>query len=419
MNKINFENLPSTNTPINAQNLNAIQNNAETEINKLRNALINNKGTLTGTNLTANDSADNKIDKFDIKGNSIQNGTPSPSNKVEIQSAGDSNSINIEICAKNIFNKNNANIINGYIDTTHSSITSSSSARSIYIPCKPNTTYTIQKLASPNARAIAYTTELPVIGTETYGFVNIAANETSGAITTGNDAKFLIIRLWTSTQDTTVTLEEMLASVQIEENPTKTTYKNYQGQSFLVTTQQPFRKIDNLADEFIRQNGKWYEKHYIGEIVLNGSEDYSWASSLKENTLLRNLNIKSNDIQETGYILCDYYVERGNSDAVNYDYAISRYGATSTYNYEKLVFRNKDMTSANDFKTWLSTHNVTVDYILETPTLIECTQEQTIQLNEIASLARTYSPTTHIFSNDEASPNMEVTYFKDASSLLA
>lgn len=34
MQKINFQDLPSTTTPINATNLNAIQTNAETEINK-------------------------------------------------------------------------------------------------------------------------------------------------------------------------------------------------------------------------------------------------------------------------------------------------------------------------------------------------------------------------------------------------
>lgn len=35
MQKINFENLPSTNTPINATNLNAIQNNTESAINSV------------------------------------------------------------------------------------------------------------------------------------------------------------------------------------------------------------------------------------------------------------------------------------------------------------------------------------------------------------------------------------------------
>lgn len=35
MNKINFENLPSTNTPLNAENLNAMQNNIENAINNI------------------------------------------------------------------------------------------------------------------------------------------------------------------------------------------------------------------------------------------------------------------------------------------------------------------------------------------------------------------------------------------------
>ena len=35
MNKINFKNLPSTNTPLNAENLNAMQNNIENAINNI------------------------------------------------------------------------------------------------------------------------------------------------------------------------------------------------------------------------------------------------------------------------------------------------------------------------------------------------------------------------------------------------
>jgi hypothetical protein len=40
MQKINFENLPSTNTPINATNLNAIQDNTESAINSAINSVI-------------------------------------------------------------------------------------------------------------------------------------------------------------------------------------------------------------------------------------------------------------------------------------------------------------------------------------------------------------------------------------------
>lgn len=42
MNKINWENLPSTATPINAENLNAMQDNIENEINRVINKLSGN-----------------------------------------------------------------------------------------------------------------------------------------------------------------------------------------------------------------------------------------------------------------------------------------------------------------------------------------------------------------------------------------
>lgn len=50
MQKITFENLPSTNTPINATNLNAIQTNTENAINELTPVVLfsgDNSGTIT------------------------------------------------------------------------------------------------------------------------------------------------------------------------------------------------------------------------------------------------------------------------------------------------------------------------------------------------------------------------------------
>ena len=52
MQKINFQNLPNTTTPLNAQNMNAIQDNAETAINQVASALNNliQLGTFTDAN---------------------------------------------------------------------------------------------------------------------------------------------------------------------------------------------------------------------------------------------------------------------------------------------------------------------------------------------------------------------------------
>lgn len=142
---------------------------------------------------------------------------PSPDYPSEIE--------NLE--GRNIFDKDTANILNAYIDSSHTAITSSDANRLLYIKCKPNITYTIQKLASPNDRMIAYTTEIPAIGVQTYGNFTFTRNTTSKSITTGSDAKYLVFRYYQTSQDSQYTEQEVLDSIQIEEGTVATPYVPY------------------------------------------------------------------------------------------------------------------------------------------------------------------------------------------------
>lgn len=54
--------------------------------------------------LIAYDALKRRIKNLNIYGNSVQNGTPSPSNPVPIQSIGDNGSLNIRVSGKNLFN---------------------------------------------------------------------------------------------------------------------------------------------------------------------------------------------------------------------------------------------------------------------------------------------------------------------------
>ena len=139
----------------------------------------------------------------------------------------DKRRINV-IHSRNLFDKNNVNVLNAYFVDGTNNITADTSGnnKTIYIPCKPNTTYTIQKTASPSNRAIGYTTTTPAVGVAVQGAINISANTTTGSITTGNNAQYLVMRVWSSSQDT-ITYDQMIASVQIEEGSTATTYKSF------------------------------------------------------------------------------------------------------------------------------------------------------------------------------------------------
>ena len=60
-----------------------------------------------------------------------------------------------------------------------------------------------------------------------------------------------------------------------------------------------------------------------------------------------------------------------------------------------------------------------VDYILATPVDIECTEAQNEILSNIEENARTYDKITYIYSTDNVSPKIEITYKKDIETLFA
>jgi len=126
------------------------------------------------------------------------------------------------LTTKNLFNKDNANILNAYFDN-NVPITSDNGTRVIYIPCKENTTYTISK-AQSNRFRVGYTTELPTTNTSVSGVIS-NNSATSIKITTGNNATYIVAFVWINSD--TLTLNQVLDSIQIEEGSTATTYEAF------------------------------------------------------------------------------------------------------------------------------------------------------------------------------------------------
>ena len=99
---------------------------------------------------------------------------------------------------KNLFDKSNPNVFNGYFNGSH--ISSNAGHRIVYIPCSPNTTYTAQKIAQyTNDRfGLAWSEDAPANGisiydsqTKTSGFV--VGNKYSFTLTTGATAAYLLV----------------------------------------------------------------------------------------------------------------------------------------------------------------------------------------------------------------------------------
>lgn len=145
--------------------------------------------------------------------------------------ASGASEINVSACGKNLLDKDNANVINDYIDRVNLKYIANSSHRLVYIPIKPNATYTVSKSSVSSRFAIAVSPDIPVNN----GNVSDAIqnnNATELTITAGASDRYLAVWFW-FTQDT-LTPEQILDSLQIELGSTATTYEPFNGTTYNI-----------------------------------------------------------------------------------------------------------------------------------------------------------------------------------------
>ena len=147
-------------------------------------------------------------------------------------------------------------------------------------------------------------------------------------------------------------------------------------------------KIGTYQDKIYRQNGKWYKYNAIKKVTFKGTE--SWTSTYVDGShtycfwgKYETLNLPTGKF---GTKYCDYFEyqeETWNNSTPNH---LAENGSTST---SLSILFNVDSTIATttqQWSTWLSNHNTTVYYVLETPTAEEITDTTLIgQLNDLVS----------------------------------
>ena len=273
--------------------------------------------------------------------------------------------IPINVRSENLFDKDNANILNGYLIGTATSgnlvLTSSGSNRVFYIKCKPNRTYTIQKeIIDENKFRVGTTENIPSVSQSVMNYQN---NDNMNFITftTNSNSNYLIVHFYNTASN--VTLQDALNTIQIIEGSTAPSkYIPYYNQTTNIYLDEPLRKIDGYSDYIDFANGKVVRN--IGEVILDGSENWAKSSVTSVDRFietvtrpnLRSFTAFSNYfINRNGTNIGTFFMDNGSNPILRGRVVInfSVYGATTL----------------NDFKEWLSQNNVTVDYVLETPTI--------------------------------------------------
>ena len=198
-------------------------------------------------------------------------------------------------------------------------------------------------------------------------------------------------------------------------NGKETTDIDYKSQTFLLTLgNMELCKIGDYQDYFYKDSGKWYLHKEIGKVTLNGTENWvqDWTGSTQH--IFKNTDYLSDSKRfstATQNIICksNYFIAThfdGGTGSMwslrsndNYPYLIAITDKTTEAYVGAIYIKDVDIDNLNDFKAWLSTHNTTVYYILNTATNTEITDTTLISQLEAINNAISYEGQTNISNN--------------------
>lgn len=151
-------------------------------------------------------------------------------------------------------------------------------------------------------------------------------------------------------------------------------------------------------------SNEWYIKKNIGKVVLDGTES-NWSlytSYNNEKYVYSHWN--TNYGLGFGTSLCSRFKNR------NYAWAdYGNIGEYSDHTSQTAKFFVTDQSSLENWKTWLSTHNTIVYYVMATPTYTQITGTLETQLENVYQKLLSYDGTTNISQiNNDLSFNMVV-----------
>lgn len=332
----------------------------------------------------------------------------------------------------NLYNKDNPNILDTPIDTSGLGGNVKNTYKTVWIPCKPNTTYTVSKKydATKNRFALAYTSEEPNYSQQVEGYASNAYTNVM-TITTNSTAKYLIAYVWITGGSNTY--QEMLDSIKIERGVQATADSGYgcgnleiiisnenlgNNESHIVfpfVQGQKLMQGDYLADDGIHHKRK--------QVVLDGSDDEGWGyngGSLSNNISAFTANISNLiSVENTDTkvrVMCNKTIGLSASEATK----LQKYNAIAVIQDKRIylcVQRSSFSTSPSTLKTWLQSNPITVEYELAEEEIETYTEVQK-EAHEQIKNAISYKGQTNIFSTNEIKPIFEVEALADIGLLL-
>ena len=200
--------------------------------------------------------------------------TPRPDYPRKIESVG----------YENLFDKDNANILEAHIQTsTGTLVENPDNNKVLYIPCKPNTTYTISKIKNIRFRVATYESEITTPNSQTLQDIISVDGSAKVTITTSSNAYYLYVGYYSASNDT-LTEQEILDSIQIEKGSIAHSYIPYGKYGVEVKTvgKNLFDKDNGFINAYLTATGTQMNAGtncIFDYIKVKPSKDYIFSSN--------------------------------------------------------------------------------------------------------------------------------------------
>lgn len=340
--------------------------------------------------------------------------SPSPDYPQEIKAVS---KLSGAFYSKNLFDFNiikDSNITRGTAVWTNNSVTITSNAsdcytesysKKNYIKVKPNTTYTLLFKRDKSVQGSIYIFKKKNYDDSNY--YDVSCNTSSDlkkawTFTTKSSTNYLAFRLGIYQSGQTCTFSEIML-VEGSHTWDNISYENGKQSLLNYTLQNPLYKLGDVYDYIDLNRGKIVRN--IGVVTFDGSDDEDIRLSppdgsrrvylyLFRNSILSIENInpycKSNMFKFTN-LWTDGVMSH------NHLFYVSSTNIYVSYN---------EITSLNDFKTWLNKNPITVVYQLATPT----EEPLPSDLQTLLQSLKSYYPQTNIIWNTEVEPCINFDY---------
>ena len=167
--------------------------------------------------------------------------------------------LEVEWHRKNLWKVDTNVIDGGYLSPSGNTATIAyaSGAYTVFVPCEPNTTYTVSKFAGKRF-GFGYSVDRPDVGVTVYGYTSVG-DATSLTTTTGADAKYLVAYVYFDGTDASImSWNDAKHTVQIELGNTATAYQPYAETATITHCGKNILNMDAELGDYFTKDGDIY-----------------------------------------------------------------------------------------------------------------------------------------------------------------